>query len=269
MTMAAGPESASSSRRAVLVTGGRRGIGRGIAWSFAAKGYDVIVNDLVEDEATAATLAGIAERGARAAFVQADIADVAAHADLVDRAFAAFGRLDVLVNNAGISVARRGDMLDVTPESFDRLIATNLRGPFFLTQVVARRMIETSASPPGRPPRAIITVSSANVTFVSPDRAEYCLAKTGLAMMTKLYAVRLAEYGIGVFEIRPGIIRTDMTAVAQEKYDKAIAEGITPIARWGEPEDVGRAAVALASGDFAFATGDAVHVDGGLHIARL
>ncbi|HEY0523316.1 MAG TPA: 3-ketoacyl-ACP reductase [Stellaceae bacterium] len=267
MTMAAGPDSAPSGRHAVLVTGGRRGIGRGIAWSFAAKGYDVIVNDLVEDEATDATLAGIAERGARGAFVCADIADIAAHAGLVDRAFAAFGRLDVLVNNAGISVARRGDMLDVTPESFDRLIATNLRGPFFLTQTVARRMIETS--PPLGLRRAIITVSSANVTFASPDRAEYCLSKTGLAMMTKLYAVRLAEYEIGVYEIRPGIIRTDMTAVVQEKYHKAIAQGITPIARWGEPEDVGRAAVALASGDFAFTTGDAVHVDGGLHIARL
>ena len=268
MTMAAGPDSAPSGRRAVLVTGGRRGIGRGIAWSFAAKGYDVIVNDLVEDEATDATLAGIAERGARAAFVQADMADVAAHAGLVDQALAAFGRLDVLVNNAGISVARRGDMLDVTPESFDRLIATNLRGPFFLTQAVARRMIETSP-PLLELPRAIITVSSANVTLASADRAEYCLSKTGLAMMTKLYAVRLAEYGIGVFEIRPGIIHTDMTAVVQEKYDKAIAQGITPIARWGKPEDVGRAAVALASGDFAFTTGDAVHVDGGLHIARL
>jgi 3-oxoacyl-[acyl-carrier protein] reductase len=264
----ASPADAASGRRAVLVTGGRRGIGRGIAWNFAAKGYDVVVNDLVEDDATAATLAGIVDRGARAAFVHADIADVAQHSNLVERVFAAFGHLDVLINNAGISVARRGDMLDVTPESFDRLIATNLRGPFFLTQAIARRMVETSPAPPELP-RAIITISSANATFASPDRAEYCLAKTGLAMMTKLYAVRLAEHGIGVFEIRPGIIRTDMTAVAQEKYDRAIAQGITPIARWGEPDDVGRAAVALASGDFAFATGDAVHVDGGLHIARL
>jgi NAD(P)-dependent dehydrogenase (short-subunit alcohol dehydrogenase family) len=268
-TASVGSESAPGGhRRAVLVTGGRRGIGRGIVWNFAASGYDVVVNDLVDDEATAETLAGIAERGARAAFIRADIADLAAHAGLVDRAFAAFGRLDVLVNNAGVSVARRGDMLEVKPESFDRLITTNLRGPFFLTQAVARRMIEASP-PPELPPRAIITVSSANAIFASPDRAEYCLAKTGLAMMTKLYAVRLAAHGIGVFEIRPGIIRTDMTAVAQEKYDKAIAEGITPIARWGEPDDVGRAAVALASGEFAFATGDAVHVDGGLHIARL
>jgi 3-oxoacyl-[acyl-carrier protein] reductase len=183
----------------------------------------------------------------------------------VQRAFEAFGGLDVLVNNAGISVRRRGDMMDVTPESFDELMAVNLRGPFFLTQAIARRWIEEGSASP----KTIVNISSANATMVSLNRAEYCLAKTGVAMMTKLYAARLAEAGIGVFEIRPGIVRTDMTAVAKDRYDAAIADGITPIKRWGEPHDIGAAAVALASGAFQFSTGDAIHVDGGLHIQRL
>lgn len=250
----------------VLVTGGRRGIGRAIAWAFAEAGWDVAVNDLHDDQAARETLEGIAARGGRAAFLQADISDLAGHAELVDRAFAAFAGLDALVNNAGISVAKRGDLLEVPPESFDRLISVNLRGPFFLTQAVARRWLDGR---PGAHPRSIVTVSSINAEIASPDRAEYCLAKTGLAMMTKLYALRLAEAGIGVFEIRPGIIRTDMTAVAAARYDALIAEGLTPVRRWGEGEDVGRVAVALAGGQFHFSTGDAVHVDGGLHIRRL
>jgi 3-oxoacyl-[acyl-carrier protein] reductase len=252
-------------RRAVLVTGGRRGIGRGIALAFAAEGYDVIVNDIVDDEAVAETRRKAAALGASLKFVQADIADLEAHAALVDRAFDAFGGLDVLINNAGISVRQRGDMLDVTPESFDELMAVNLRGPFFLTQAIARRWLEEGIASR----KAIVNISSSNAMIVSLNRAEYCLAKTGVAMMTKLFAARLAEAGIGVFEIRPGIIRTDMTAVAKERYDAAIADGISPIKRWGEPPDVGAAAVALASGAFQFSTGDAIHVDGGLHIQRL
>jgi 3-oxoacyl-[acyl-carrier protein] reductase len=255
----------SERRRAVLVTGGRRGIGRGIALAFAAGGYDVVINDIVNDEALAETRHQAAAFGASLEFVEADIADMGAHPKLVRRAFDAFGGIDVLVNNAGISVRKRGDMLDVSPESFDELMAVNLRGPFFLTQTIARRWLAE-----GRASRkAIINISSANATMVSLNRAEYCIAKTGVAMMTKLYAARLAEAGIGVFEIRPGIIRTDMTAVAKDRYDGAIADGISPIKRWGEPEDIGAAAVALASGAFQFSTGDAINVDGGLHIQRL
>jgi 3-oxoacyl-[acyl-carrier protein] reductase len=252
-------------RGAALITGARRGIGRGIALAFAADGYDVIVNDAVEDEAVAETRQGIVSLGASFEFVKADIADLEAHPALVQRAFEAFDGLDVLVNNAGISVRKRGDMLEVTPESFDALMSVNLRGPFFLSQAVARRWLAEG----GASPKTIINVSSANAAMVSLNRAEYCIAKTGLAMMTKLYAARLAEAGIGVFEIRPGIIRTDMTAVAKERYDAAIAAGISPIKRWGEPQDVGAAAVALASGAFQFSTGDAINVDGGLHIQRL
>jgi 3-oxoacyl-[acyl-carrier protein] reductase len=252
-------------RRAVLVTGARRGIGRGIVLAFAAKGYNVVINDIVEDEAVARTCREAAQLGASFEFVKADIADLGVHLVLVQRAFEAFGGLDVLVNNAGISVRQRGDMMDVTPESFDELMAVNLRGPFFLTQAIARRWIEEGSASA----KTIVNISSANATMVSLNRAEYCLAKTGVAMMTKLYAARLAEAGIGVFEIRPGIVRTDMTAVAKDRYDAAIADGITPIKRWGEPHDIGAAAVALASGAFQFSTGDAIHVDGGLHIHRL
>jgi 3-oxoacyl-[acyl-carrier protein] reductase len=252
-------------RRRVLVTGARRGIGRAIAYAFADGGYDVLVNDIVDDDASRETLSGLAARGARASFLQADIADLDGHRAFVERAFSEFSGLDVLVNNAGISVAKRGDMLDATPQSFDRLIAVNLRGPFFLTQAVARHWLaEKSASA-----RVIINIASANAEAASIDRAEYCLSKTGIGMMTKLYALRLAEVGINVFEIRPGIIRTDMTAVVRESYESRIAAGLTPIRRWGEPEDIGRAAAALASGDFRFSTGEVVHVDGGLHIARL
>lgn len=254
-----------SPRRAALVTGAKRGIGRAIALALAEAGYDLVVNDLHSDAAATATLAAIEATGAKARFISADIGDIASHAGLIDAAFSAFGALDVLVNNAGISVRERGDMLDVMPQSFDELMRVNLRGPFFLTQAVARRWLGETT----RGPRTIISISSSNARIVSINRAEYCLSKTGLAMMTKLFAVRLADAGIGVFEIRPGIIRTDMTAVARERYDTLIAEGFTPVRRWGEPRDVGEVAVALASGRFHFSTGEAIHVDGGLHIARL
>jgi NAD(P)-dependent dehydrogenase (short-subunit alcohol dehydrogenase family) len=214
----------------------------------------------------AETLQGIAARGGRGAFVQGDAAAVETHDALLDQAEAAFGGIDVLVNNAGVSVRQRGDILDVTPESFDRLVAIDLRAPFFLTQAMARRWLR---HPDATAQRTVLTISSANAELVGPNRAEYCIAKAGLPMMTRLFAVRLAEAGIGVFEIRPGIIRTDMTAVAKDRYDRLIADGITPIRRWGEPADVGRVAVALASGAFHFSVGEAIHVDGGLWIKSL
>jgi 3-oxoacyl-[acyl-carrier protein] reductase len=255
-----------SQRPRVLITGGRRGIGRGIAYGFAEAGYNVVINDIVEDEATADTLAGLRERGAEADFVLGNMAEIDNLATLADRAFAVFGGIECLVNNAGISVRKRGDILDVTPQSYDELMSVNLRGPFFLTQEVVRRML---AAPPSIHPRAIVNLSSMNAFIAAPERAEYCLSKTGVSMMTKLYALRLADAGIGVFEIRPGIIRTDMTAVVKDRYDKLIDEGISPIRRWGEPHDIARVAVQLAGGDFHFSTGDAFHVDGGLHIHRL
>lgn len=248
-------------RGTVLVTGARRGIGRGIALAFAEAGWRVVVNDLVRDDAAEATLAALGQAGA---FVPGDVADLDGHAALLDAAAAPFGELDALVNNAGVSVQRRGDLLDMLPDSYDRVMGINLRGPFFLTQALARRWLQR----PGAP-RSIVTISSTNAVSASPDRAEYCLSKTGLSMMTKLFALRLAEAGIGVFEVRPGIIRTDMTAVAAGKYDRLLEQGVPPARRWGEPADVGEVVVALADGRFHFSTGEAVHVDGGLHIARL
>jgi len=248
-----------------FVTGARRGIGRGIAQALAGAGFDVVVNDLLDDAATRETLAAIGAKGRRAAFVQGSIADLPAHAELVAAAFGAFGTVDCLVNNAGIQVKVRGDLLDVTPESFDEILAVNLRGTFFLTQAVAKRMLAEHRSA-GDPPRSIVTISSANARLVSLNRAEYCFAKTGLAMLSQLFALRLAAADVACYEVRPGVIRTDMTAVAKDRYDKLIAEGLTPIRRWGEPEDVGRTVAALAQRSLPFNTGDAFHVDGGLHI---
>ena len=249
-----------------LVTGGNRGIGRGIVLALAQRGFDVAFADLAEVEDTQVTRDGAAKLGARVAFVTADIADLTQHERLVDTAYALGGRLDVLVNNAGVSVAVRGDVLDVSPDSFDRVLGINLRGTFFLSQCAARRML---ADPPPEHHRAIVTVSSANAVMVSPDRAEYCLSKAALSMMVRVLAARLGEADIASYEVRPGIIRTQMTRVASEKYDRLIAGGLTPLRRWGEAQDVGRTVAALAAGDLPFVTGEAVHVDGGLHIHRL
>jgi NAD(P)-dependent dehydrogenase (short-subunit alcohol dehydrogenase family) len=257
--------SGDKTRRA-FVTGGRRGIGRGIAYALAQGGFDVVIGDLTRDADAEETLKGIAERGTRGAFVTCDVADINGHQAVIDRVEDAFGPLDCLVNNAGISVAKRGDLLETTPESFDQLMSVNLKGPFFLSQKIASRFLERRND--GRY-RCIVNVSSANAFAVSPNRGEYCLSKSAVSMATKLFAARLGEAGISVFEVRPGVIRTSMTAVAAADYDKRIAAGLTPMPRWGEVEDVGRAVAALASGAFGFSTGDAFHVDGGLHIPRL
>jgi 3-oxoacyl-[acyl-carrier protein] reductase len=253
-------------RPAALITGGRRGIGRGIAWALAAAGFDVAINDLAEDDAARETLDGLAVRNSRAVFVPGDVRDLAGHQAMIDRAWQEFGGLDCLVNNAGVTSDVRGDLLELTEQSYDRVMAINLRGPFFLTQRFARRLI---ATPPEGFARTIISVASINAVLPSTERGDYCLSKTGVSMMTKLFGLRLAEHGITVHEIRPGVIRTDMTAPVRDKYDARIAAGLSPIKRWGEPADIGRAVAALASGAFAFSTGDAYHVDGGMHMGRL
>jgi NAD(P)-dependent dehydrogenase (short-subunit alcohol dehydrogenase family) len=250
------------------VTGGRQGIGRGIAYALAEAGFDVVVVDLVEDEAAAETLAGITGRGGRASFVTGDIAEIELRESLAERLFAGFGTLDCLVNNAGVQVEVRGDLLDVTPESYDRVMGVNLRGTFFLTQAVARRMVAEERRD-GDPHRSIVTISSANAFLVGPDRPEYCFSKLSLSMMTKAFALRLGGHGIATYEIRPGLIRTDMTLPVRDKYTRMIADGLTPQARWGEPQDVGRTVATLALGRLPFSTGDAFHVDGGLHIPKL
>lgn len=251
--------------KAALVTGAGRGIGRAIALALGRSGFAVVVNDMPGSAELPETVAALEALGAPVAAAPGDIAELAGHDGLVEAAWGAFGRIDCLVNNAGVSVARRGDMLDVTPESYDRVAAINLRGPFFLTQAVARRMLST----PAQGFRSIVTISSLNAEAASPDRAEYCIAKTGLAMMTRLFALRLAGEGIHVYEVRPGVIRTDMTAVAREKYDRLFASGGAPLSRWGEPEDVGRAVAMLAAGALPYTTGAALYVDGGLSLPRL
>lgn len=256
----------SIERNVALVTGAGGGIGRAIAFGLAEAGFDLILNGL-DDDKLAETRDGINQRNAAAACVVADISDLSGHEKLLDEACQHFGTPTCLVNNAGISVACRGDILEVAPESFDRLMAVNLRGPFFLTQKLAVRMLKDHRS---TSPRTIVTVSSANAYAASLDRAEYCISKSGLSMMTKLLAIRLASAGINVYEIQPGVIRTAMTAVAQERYDSLYETGdFTPINRWGAPSEVGRAAVMLATGKLPFSTGEVIHVDGGLHISRL
>jgi len=249
-----------------LITGARRGIGRSIALALAQQGFDIAFTDIVHDDETQTTLDQILALDVKAMFLPHDVAAIKNHDTLIQQVAETLGPIHCLVNNAGISVKSRGDMLACTPESFDALLNTNLRGPFFLTQRVVTHF---QTSPSTGVYRSIINISSANAFAASLNRAEYCLSKAAITMSTKLFAARLGEYGIGVFEIRPGIIATQMTAIAQKDYDVRIASGLTPIRRWGTPEDVGRAAAALASGAFAFSTGDAIHVDGGLHIQRL
>jgi NAD(P)-dependent dehydrogenase (short-subunit alcohol dehydrogenase family) len=252
-------------RKVAFVTGAGRGIGRGIALALAEQNFDLVVNDLRAGAELDDTVAAVQAAGAAARTAVGDVADLAGHNDLIERAWSAFGRIDCLVNNAGVSVAIRGDLLNVKPESFDRLMNINLRGPFFLTQAVAARMIAA----PGGGFRSIITISSLNAETLSDDRGEYCISKTGLSMMSKLFALRLAGEGIATYEVRPGVIRTSMTAVAQEKYDRLFAGSGVPISRWGEPEDVGRAVAALAGGAFRYSTGEVVHVDGGMSLPKL
>lgn len=255
-------------RPVALVTGSSRGIGRAVAIELARSGYDIVVNYVRDAEAARSAVLEIERAGAKAVLSRADVADAADRAALLEGARSAFGRLDLLVNNAGIAPRVRADILEASEESFDEVLAANLKGPYFLTQAAARWFLEIRATHPERP-LAIVNVSSISEYAPSVQRGEYCIAKAGIGMMTKLFAVRLAEHGIRVNEVRPGIVATDMTAPVREKYDRLIAEGLTPIRRWGAPEDVARAVRVLASGDLAFSTGIALEVDGGFHIRRL
>jgi NAD(P)-dependent dehydrogenase (short-subunit alcohol dehydrogenase family) len=255
-------------RPVAIVTGARRGIGLAIAEALAAEGLDLCITGTTPpDEATEHLCSDLTRRyGGRAIYVAGDISDLASHAVLVEQTIAGLGRIDCLVNNAGMGAVVRGDVLDLLPENFDRVIAVNLRGTIFLTQAVVRWMLAHSA---GDRPRSIIHVTSVSASLVSPERLDYCISKAGLAMWSKGLAVRLAPEGIGVFDVRPGIIRTDMTAGVAGKYDQRIADGLVPARRWGEGRDVAGVVAALARGEFGFATGSVIDVDGGLGIPRL
>ena len=250
-----------------LVTGGARGIGAAIATSLANAGFDVAIASLEPPSEAAPVLEAIDASGRHARYVEFDIADIARHASLVADLWSTFGAIDCLVNNAGVTSLERGDLLDLSLESFDRSVAVNLRGTFFLTQAVARRMLGQREHVASQ--RSIITITSANAEIVGENRADYCMTKAALSMMSKLYAARLAAAGIQVFEVRPGIIRTRMTEPAAARYDELIARDGVPMRRWGLPEDVGTAVATLASGRLPFATGEVINVGGGLHLHRL
>jgi NAD(P)-dependent dehydrogenase (short-subunit alcohol dehydrogenase family) len=254
-----------------LITGASRGIGRGIALELARAGRHDLVINYAGNEGAARECKGLCEEACggkrRVETAQGDISVAADRERMLDFVGREFGRLDLLVNNAGVAPKTRADLLEAGEESFDRLMGINLKGPYFLTQKAAKVMAGTA--PLEGTARAVVNVTSISAYTVSTNRGDYCVAKAGLAMMTKLYAVRLAEYGIGVFEIQPGVIATDMTAGLKEKYDKLFAGGLTPIARWGEPSDVGKAVVAVALGLFPYSTGQVFNVDGGFHIQTI
>ena len=251
-------------RPLALVTGGARGIGRACAEALAEAGFDIMVADLAAEPPRDLPPA-VGKHGAAFACHACDIADLDAHRPLIDATLQKFGRIDCLVNNAGVGAVVRGDLLDLKPENFDRVLSINLRGTVFLSQAVAKAML---AVPAGHP-RSIVTVTSISAEAASPERPDYCVSKAGLSMWVKNLALRLAPENIGVFEVRPGIIRTDMTAGVSARYDALIDSGLVPAKRWGEPSDIGAVVAGLASGKFAFATGSVVNVDGALSVPRL
>jgi 3-oxoacyl-[acyl-carrier protein] reductase len=256
------------SKKVAIVTGGSRGIGLGIVKCLLKDGYSVMLNGVRPEASVSDLLADLKASGGDVAYCAGDIADASAREHLIQATKDHFGSLHVLVNNAGVAPKVRGDLLEATEESYDWVMDVNLKGPYFLTQLAARWMVaqhQADATWRG----SIINVNSISATVVSVNRGEYCISKAGLAMVTGLWAARLGEFGIPVYEVRPGITATDMTAGVQEKYDKLIAEGLTVTPRWGFPEDVGLAVASLAAGHFPYSTGQAIMVDGGLTLPRL
>jgi NAD(P)-dependent dehydrogenase (short-subunit alcohol dehydrogenase family) len=260
-----------------LITGASRGIGRGIALELAKSGWGLVINFLRDSDAAEATAAECVSwaqavgHSIHAEVCQADIGQSAERQKLIQFTKSKLGHLDLLVNNAGVAPEHRTDILEASEESFDRLINVNVKGPYFLTQLAARWMIEqvqsgvrvNSVAP------KIVTITSISAFTASINRGDYCMAKAALSMLTPLYAARLAQYGINVYEIRPGIIKTDMTRPVRDKYNRLIKEGLTPIQRWGTPTDVAKAVAALAQDCLPFSTGEVINVDGGFHIRRL
>ena len=255
------------SRPVAIVTGGARGIGLGVSRALAADGWDLAIGGVRPHADVANVIAALASHGGLVHYVQSDVSDASGRARLVAETIDRLGVLRALVNNAGRAPRVRADLLDATEDSFEEVVRTNLQGPYFLTQAVARAMIAGGATPARH--AGIVFITSVSAEMASPNRGEYCVSKAGLAMTVKLFATRLAAHGIPVYEVRPGIIATDMTAAVKDAYDQRIAAGLIPNARWGTPEDVGRAVAALLRGDVPYATGTTIHIDGGLSIPRL
>ena len=255
-------------RKVAIVTGGARGIGFGISTALSADGMDLVILGTRPEEAVTAALQPLRDAGSRVVYVQGSIAERQNRQRLIDTVDAEFGRLNLLVNNAGVAPKVRADILEATEKSYDFVMTTNLKGPYFLTQLAAQYMVKQRQTAPEET-AGIINISSISATVASPSRGEYCLSKAGVSMATRLWAVRLGEFGIPVYEIQPGVIRTDMTSTVTEKYDRLIADGLCVDSRWGTPEDIGRAAAMLARGDLPYATGQVLHLDGGMTLQRL
>jgi NAD(P)-dependent dehydrogenase (short-subunit alcohol dehydrogenase family) len=249
-----------------LITGAGRGIGSAIAQELARRGMAVAVNYSNSAQGAMELCRGIEQAGGRAVAVRGDVGQDADRRAIVEQALQAFGRIDCLVNNAGVTSRGRRDILDAREEDFDWLMAINLKGPFFLSQLVARHMIE---KPVAGAFRCIVNISSLSAYAVSTNRGDYCMAKAAMGMMTQLWAARMAAHGVNVYELRPGVIESDMTAPVKQKYDQLIAEGLMPIQRWGSPLDVAGAVAMLAEGRLPYTTGDTINVDGGYHIRRI
>ena len=253
-------------QRTAIVTGASRGIGRATALALAEEGFDIAAVAWRDTERFEALVADVARLGRRCETFDCDIGDLAAHQPLLDQIIQRFGNVHCLVNNAGVSVLQRGDLLEVSQESYDRCFDVNTRGTFFLTQAIARHM--ANAPQAGAPYRSIVFVTSSNVVAATVERGEYCMSKISSHMAARLYALRLAKLGIGVYEVQPGIILTEMTAPSKAKYDKLIAEGITATPRWGMPEDVARVIRTMAAGLLPYTVAQEVRVDGGLLLSR-
>ncbi|MBC7891684.1 MAG: 3-ketoacyl-ACP reductase [Sphingobacteriaceae bacterium] len=255
-------------KKVALITGGSRGIGLGIAEHLAKAGFNLAINGVRSEEAVSEVLTGLQALSAEVVYCPGDIASREARVAILEKVRAQFGRLDVLINNAGVAPKERRDILEATEESFEYVLSTNLQGAYFLTQDAANWMIRQKAERPNFS-GCVVNVSSISATVASVNRGEYCVAKAGLSMATQLFAARLGEFDIPVYEVRPGVIRSDMTAGVTEKYDRLIEGGLTVQKRWGLPDDVGRAVAALARGDFPYSTGQVILVDGGLTLPRL
>ncbi len=251
-----------------FVTGGTRGIGLGIAIELAKSGFDLAVNGVREAAAVKPVLEDLKKLGVQVIYVQGDVSNKDDRQRMVEEILDRFGKINVLVNNAGIAPPERKDILEATEESFEYVLKVNLQGPYFLTQLVTNQMISLKQQNP-EDFFCIINVSSVSATVASVNRGEYCISKAGIAMATKLWAARLGEFNIPVYEIQPGVIKTDMTSGVQEKYDRLFQQGLAIQQRWGTPEDIGKVAAAMASGNMPYSTGQVVMVDGGMTVQRL